>query len=204
MPPPSLARRQSSSSSWARALMRSRMRSSVIAVSLVPAIVAQAGNTCDDGSREECTRPRWRPSAHRHAPVSVARRFSHPPPTTAARRSPPTQGGTRMDNILGSVLGGQQDQQQFQDFAQRYQQGAPWDGISDDEALSNYNKVAGTIPPDVYEQSARESFDRLQPQQREELGQVLMQRAPQFGVQVPQAQPSQLQDSGFLAQMTGQ
>jgi hypothetical protein len=107
-----------------------------------------------------------------------------------------------MDNILGNLLGGQQ--QQLQDFTQRYQQGAPWDGISDQEALANHDQVAQQIPPEMYEQSARESFDRLQPQQREELGQVLVQRAPQFGVQVPQAQPSQLQDSGFLAQLTGQ
>jgi hypothetical protein len=109
-----------------------------------------------------------------------------------------------MDNILGNLLGGQQEQQQFQDFTQRYQQGAPWDGISDDEAMSRHNQVASQIPPDVYQQSARESFDRLDPNQRQQLGQVLMQQAPQYGVQVPQAQGAQLQDSGVLAQVAGQ
>ena len=106
-------------------------------------------------------------------------------------------------DILGGLLGGQQGQQ-FQDFTQRYQQGAPWDGISDDEAMTHYNQVAPQIPPDVYEQSARESFDRLDPRQRQQLGQVLMQRAPQYGVQVPQMQGNQLGDSGMLAQLTGQ
>src|SRR3712207_7397498 len=90
--------------------------------------------------------------------------------------------------MLSNILGGQQETERFQDFSRRYEQGAPWDGISDDEAMTHYNQVAPQIPPDVYEESARESFGRLDPQQREQLGQTLVQRAPEYGVQVPSAQ----------------
>lgn len=44
-----------------------------------------------------------------------------------------------------------------------YQQGAPWDGISDDEAYGHYQQISGRVPPDVYEDSARDAFERLTP-----------------------------------------
>lgn len=111
-------------------------------------------------------------------------------------------------DMLTNILGGQQQQQEFDDFSKRYDKGAPWDGIDDDEALNRYNQVAPNIPPDVYEQSARESFSRLDPQQRRQLGQYLQQQAPQHGVQFPDVdrdgQDDRLQDPDFLAQATSQ
>jgi len=111
-------------------------------------------------------------------------------------------------DMLSGLFGGQQQQQQFTDFANRYEQGAPWDGISDDEALNNYNQVAAQLPPDVYQRSAQESFSRLSPQQRLELGRHIQQRAPQYGISFPDVdqdgQDDRLQDPGYLAQMTGQ
>lgn len=92
-------------------------------------------------------------------------------------------------DMLQNILGGQQKQEQFQDFSRRYQQGAPWDGITDDEAYGHYQQLSGQIPQDVYEESARDAFDRLSPQQRAEFGQHLRQRAQQGGVD-----PSMLQD----------
>ena len=86
-------------------------------------------------------------------------------------------------DLLQGILGGQQEQQQFDDFSRRYQQGAPWDGINDDEAYGHYQRVSGRVPPDVYEASARDAFERLSPQQRAEFGQYLRQRAQQQGVQ---------------------
>lgn len=110
-------------------------------------------------------------------------------------------------DLLQGILGGGQ-QQEYDDFANRYQQGAPWDGISDQEASSRYSQIAPQVPPDVYQRSAQESFSRLSPQQRLELGQYIQRQAPQYGVNFPDAdrngQDDRLQDPGYLAQMTGQ
>ena len=111
-------------------------------------------------------------------------------------------------DMLNSILGGGQQQQDFDDFANRYEQGAPWDGISDDEAVNRYQQVAPQLPPDVYQRSAQESFSRLSPDQRRQLGQYIQQRAPQYGVNFPDqdrnGQDDRLQDPAYLAQMTGQ
>ena len=88
-------------------------------------------------------------------------------------------------DILQNILGGGQQRQQFQDFANRYQQGAPYDGISDQEALQHYQQVAPHLPPQMWEESAQESFARLSPQQRMELGRYLQQGAQQRGVSFP-------------------
>jgi hypothetical protein len=107
-------------------------------------------------------------------------------------------------DLLSGLLSGQ-NQQEYEDFASRYEQGSPWDSISDDEAVDRYSQVATRVPPDVFQQSAQESFSRLSPQQRMELGQYLQQQAPQHGVQFGGGVPEdQLQDAGLLAQMTGQ
>ncbi len=110
-------------------------------------------------------------------------------------------------DLLSGILGGQQQQDEFSEFTNRYEQGAPWDGISDDEAYNRYQQVAPQLPPDVYQRSAQESFSRLSPQQRMELGRHIQQRAPQYGVNFPDlnqdGQDDRLQDPGFLAQMTG-
>ena len=110
-----------------------------------------------------------------------------------------------MDLLQGLMGGGQR--QQFEDFANRYDQGAPWDGINDDEAMSNYQQVAPRLSRQDYEESAYESFSRLDPQQRRQLGQYVAQRAPQYGVNFPDidqnGQDDRLQDPRYLAQMTG-
>jgi hypothetical protein len=109
-------------------------------------------------------------------------------------------------DMLSNILGGQQ-RQEFDDFANRYEQGAPWDGISDDEAMNRYSQVAPQLPPDVYQRSAQDSFSRLSPDQRMQLGRHIQQRAPQFGVSFPDqdmnGQDDRLQDPAYLAQMTG-
>lgn len=110
-------------------------------------------------------------------------------------------------DTLSNMLGGGK-QQEFDDFTKRYEQGAPWDGISDDEALNRYTQVAPQNPPDVYQQSAQDSFSRLDPQQRVQLGRHIQQRAPEFGVDFPDAdqdgQDDRYQDPAHLARMTGQ
>jgi hypothetical protein len=63
--------------------------------------------------------------------------------------------------------------EQIEDFVQRYDQGKPADGISDQEAQQQYDQVAAQLDDKEYEQSAKESFERLDPQERREAGQQL-------------------------------
>jgi hypothetical protein len=63
--------------------------------------------------------------------------------------------------------------EQIEDFVQRYDQGKPADGISDQEAQQQHDQVAAQLDDKEYEQSAKESFERLDPQERREVGQEL-------------------------------
>ncbi|MBV9170537.1 MAG: hypothetical protein JOZ81_10675 [Chloroflexi bacterium] len=108
-------------------------------------------------------------------------------------------------NILQQVLGSGQQQQEYQDFTQRYEQGAPWQGISNQEAYDRFQQVGPQLPPDVYQQSSQQAFERLSPDQRMQLGQYLQQQSQQQGVPFPhQGGPEAFQDAGYLAQVTGQ
>lgn len=110
-------------------------------------------------------------------------------------------------DILGSLFGGDRRQEDdYRDFLNRYDQGPPYAGISGREAYDRYEHVAGRIPPDLYEDSARDALNRLSPQERLQLGQLLRQqsggRSP--GFPGSGADDNQFQDSGFLAQVLGQ
>ena len=108
-------------------------------------------------------------------------------------------------NMLEQLLGGGQQRQEYQDFTQRYDQGAPWQGISDQEAYTRFQQVAPQLPPDMYQQSAQQAFERLSPDQRLQLGQYLQQQAHQQRVPFPhQGGMDAFQDPGYLAQVTGQ
>jgi hypothetical protein len=61
----------------------------------------------------------------------------------------------------------------LEDFAKRYDQGAPWEGISDDEARQQHDEVAAQLDDSEYEESARESFQNLEPDQRREAARSL-------------------------------
>ncbi len=92
-----------------------------------------------------------------------------------------------MDQLLGGLFGAQDDDDdrrrgRAQDFVSRYEQGPPYQGISDEEAYHNYRQVAGRLSPQEYEESAAEAFQRLSPQERMQFAQMLQQRAGgQFG-----------------------
>ena len=113
-----------------------------------------------------------------------------------------------LENLMGGGRGGGQQRQEFQDFVSRYEQGPPWAGISDQEAMGRYQQVAPHLPPGVYQQSAQEAFARLSPQERLQLGQHLRQRARQQQVDFPDLNQDgiddRLQDPRYLAQVTGQ
>jgi hypothetical protein len=106
--------------------------------------------------------------------------------------------------LLDSLLQGGPDRDDYQDFLNRYDQGPPYAGISDDEAIGRYQQVAPELSPDAYQQSAQDALGRMAPEERAQFGQLLQQRAQQQGVDLPglgQARGEQLQDPGMLAQL---
>jgi len=109
-------------------------------------------------------------------------------------------------DFLQNLLGGPQQQQQTQDFVNRYHQGPPEQGYSNQEVANHYQQIAPQLPQDVYMQSAQDAFARMTPQQREEFGTWLQTQAQQHGTTLPggQATASSYQDPGALAQMTTQ
>lgn len=111
-------------------------------------------------------------------------------------------------DILQTILGGGQQQQQFQDFSKRYEKGSPWDNVTDDEALQNYRQVSPHLSQQEFEEVAEQSYSRLSPQQRTELGRYLLQGSQKQGVNFPDANrdgvDDRMQDPRYLAQMSGQ
>jgi hypothetical protein len=74
---------------------------------------------------------------------------------------------------LADMLHDEGTREKLQDFTQRYDQGAPWEGISDDEAREHHDQVAAQLDDNEYEESARASFERLDPEQRREAAREL-------------------------------
>ncbi len=108
-------------------------------------------------------------------------------------------------DFLQNLLGGTQQRQSYQDFVNRYQQGAPHEGYTDQEVVDRYNQVAPQLPPNVYQESAEQAFARLSPQERMEFGRWLQARAQQQNVSLPpMGNEQQWQDPRVLAQTTTQ
>ncbi len=82
-----------------------------------------------------------------------------------------------LDSLTSGGGGGQ-----FEDFVNRYDQGAPYDGIGDDEALERYQQVDSEIDDDVYHSAARESFSRMQPDERRGFAEQLLGMGGQRGM----------------------
>lgn len=85
-----------------------------------------------------------------------------------------------MDALKGLFGGGDdaaQKQQQAQDFVNRYQQGAPDQGYTDQEAVQHYQAVAQNADPATIQRAAEQTFNGMAPAQREQVAQVLQQQA---------------------------
>ena len=88
-------------------------------------------------------------------------------------------------NILQNILGGGQQQQDYQGFVNRYDQGHPSEGYSDQEVMNRYQQIAPNLSPQQYQQAAQQSFERMSPQERVQFGQYLQQQAQQQGYPAP-------------------
>jgi hypothetical protein len=108
-------------------------------------------------------------------------------------------------DLLGAGGGRRQE---YEDFVNRYEQGEPWDGVSDNEAMSRYDEVSSRLSDDDYELSAQEAFQRLSPDQRRELARMLRQQGRERGVQLAEFDDDDderyARDPRELARMTRQ
>ena len=109
-------------------------------------------------------------------------------------------------DLFQMLTGGLKDKQEYEDFANRYDQGHPSEGYSDQEVLDRYGSVAQSVPPQDYEQAAQEAYARLSPDERAEFGQFLKQRAQSKGIDVPAPAHGQsgFGDLGWLSNATSQ
>jgi len=87
--------------------------------------------------------------------------------------------------ILDELLGGGQIQKDYKDFVDRYEQGDPSEGYSDQEVLKRYGEVSHAVPPDQYAQAAQEALGKLSPEDRAEFLKMLQERAAASGVRLP-------------------
>ena len=110
--------------------------------------------------------------------------------------------------LLDGLLSNPQQQQDLQGYVQRYQQGAPHDGYSDQEVVQRYQQVAPQLNPQEYQAAAEQAFNRMSPQDRQQFGQYVQQQLQSQGTPTQgfgQNGGSQAyQDAGYLAQQTTQ
>jgi hypothetical protein len=87
--------------------------------------------------------------------------------------------------MLDELLAGGQRQKEYSDFVDRYEQGNPSQGYSDQEVLKRYGEVSHAVPPDQYAQAAQEALSKLSPEERAEFVKMLQDRAAARGVKLP-------------------
>lgn len=95
--------------------------------------------------------------------------------------------------------------QEYEDFVSRYDAGHPSEGYDDDEVRDRYQRVSRWIPLEEYEESARESFERMSSAERREFGQYMQGRARSRGISDPawDEDDDRYEDAGYLSQVSG-
>ena len=68
--------------------------------------------------------------------------------------------------MLEDLMGGGQRQKEYSDFVNRYEQGRPSEGYSDQEVLKRYGEVSHAVPSDQYARAAQEALSKLSPEER--------------------------------------
>jgi len=75
---------------------------------------------------------------------------------------------------------------EYSDFVDRYEQGHPSQGYSDQEVLKWYGEVSHAVPSDHYAQAAQEALSKLSPDERAAFVKMLQDRAAARGVTLPE------------------
>lgn len=105
-------------------------------------------------------------------------------------------------DLLGGGAGSDDKRSEYEDFIGRYEQGSPYDGIGDDEAVQRYHEVDQRLDDDQYRDSAEAAFARLSPQERQEFARYMQTRAKSSGFDDFDA--GRGDDPAELARMTSQ
>ena len=98
--------------------------------------------------------------------------------------------------ILDELLTGGQREKEYKDFVNRYEQGHPSQGYSDQEVLKRYGEVSHAVPPDQYAQAAQEALSKLSPEERAAFVKMLQDRAAARGVTLPRQVAPEPKDQG--------
>jgi hypothetical protein len=108
-------------------------------------------------------------------------------------------------DLFEILMGSGKNREEHQDYVNRYEQGPASEGYSDQEVLDRYGSVAHKVSPVEYEQAARDAFNRLSPEQREEFARYLEERAGKRNINIP---PMETGAGGglvdWLSKVTGQ
>ena len=89
-------------------------------------------------------------------------------------------------DLFEVLLGGGKKRQEYEDFAQRYDQGPPWEGYSDREVLDRYGEVAHKLPTEDYDAAVRDAMSRLSPEEQADLLRSIQERTRGRGASVPE------------------
>ena len=88
--------------------------------------------------------------------------------------------------IVDELHTGGQRQSDYRDFVNRYEQGGPSEGYSDQEVLNRHGEVSHAVPPDQYAQAAQEALSKLSPEEQAAFVRMLQDRAAARSVTLPQ------------------
>lgn len=97
---------------------------------------------------------------------------------------------------------GNDKQNDYAQFAKRYEQGEPEDGYDDDEVNRRYAEVSKHVDRPTYHKAAKQSLSKMKPAQRKKYAHELQQHAKQHGHDLKYDGKST--DPATLADMTTQ
>jgi hypothetical protein len=87
--------------------------------------------------------------------------------------------------ILDDLLAGGLRQKEYKDFVDRYEEGDPSQGYTDQEVLKRYGEVSHAVQPDQYARAAQEALSKLSPEDRAAFVKMLQERAAARGLTLP-------------------
>lgn len=93
-------------------------------------------------------------------------------------------------SALENLVSNNSVQKELGDFVDRFEQGRPDEGYSDEEAVQKHDQVAAALSTDQYKQAAEEAMGHLPADQRQELGKELRMKADEVGLTTDAQQSS--------------
>lgn len=86
-----------------------------------------------------------------------------------------------MESVLKGLFGGgefesEEKTKQAKDFVNRYEEGDPTEGYSQEEAIEHYRQIAQNADPETMQRATQKAVERLSPSQREDFAKMIQQR----------------------------